>query len=342
MMVAIFYALAAIALTAYVVLDGFDLGAGLVHLFVARDEDQRRAVVSAIGPYWDGNEVWLLASGGVLFAVFPRVLAVAFSGFYLALFLLVWTLMLRGLSLELRGHLVAPLWRSLCDALFAISSSLLALLFGVALGNLLRGVPTGGDGWFTLPLFTSFRPRAPVGLLDFYTVLIGIFAMVTLAHHGALFLAWKTAGELNRRARSMAKSLFPVTLALLLVVFAVTGLALNLRPAARALPFFVIAVGALVATRPLAARGHERGAFLASVGFFAGALFAVAATLFPVMLRSIDGAADLTAYDAAASSYSLASVLTWMPLALVLVAFYFANLFRIYRGKVETGSSGAH
>src|SRR5436190_12343688 len=118
-MIGIFYALAAIALTAYVVLDGFDLGAGLLHLFVARDEEQRRSVLAAIGPYWDGNEVWLLASGGVLFAVFPRVLAVTFSGFYLALFLVIWTLMLRGLSLELRGHLASPLWRSFCDALFA-------------------------------------------------------------------------------------------------------------------------------------------------------------------------------------------------------------------------------
>ena len=337
-MIAIFYALAAIALSAYVVLDGFDLGAGVLHLFVTRDEDQRRQVFSAIGPYWDGNEVWLLASGGVLFAVFPRVLAVAFSGFYLALFLVVWTLMLRALSLELRGHLGSPLWRSFCDALFAISSSLLALLFGVALGNLLRGVPTAGDGWFTLPLFTSFRPRAPVGLLDYYTVLIGIFSVIALAHHGALFLSWKTSGDLNQRTRAVARRLFPLTLGLLVVVFAATAATLDLRPSARALPFFVIAVGALAATRPLAARGHERGAFLASVAFFAGALFAVAATMFPAMLRSIDGAADLTAYDAAASPRSLAAVLTWMPFALVLVAFYFANLFRIYRGKVEPSS----
>jgi cytochrome d ubiquinol oxidase subunit II len=340
--IAIFYALAAIALGAYVVLDGFDLGAGILHLFIARDEDQRRGIVSAIGPYWDGNEVWLLASGGVLFAVFPRVLAVAFSGFYLALFLVVWTLMLRGLSLELRSHLVSPLWRAFCDALFALSSTLLALLFGVALGNLLRGVPTGGDGWFTLPLFTSFQPRAPVGLLDDYTALIGVFAVVALAHHGALFLAWKTAGDLNRSASRAARRLYPVTVGLLVVVFVATAVVLDLRPAARALPFFVIAVAALVATRPLATRGHERRAFLASVTFLGGGLLAVAATMFPVMLRSIDGASDLTAYDAAASPRSLAAVLTWMPVALLLVGLYFANLFRIYRGKVDPGAHDGH
>jgi cytochrome bd ubiquinol oxidase subunit II len=341
-MIAIFYALAAIALSAYVVLDGFDLGAGVLHLFVSRDEGDRRTVFSAIGPYWDGNEVWLLASGGVLFAVFPRALAVAFSGFYLALFLVVWALMLRGLSIELRGHLLSPLWRAFCDAMFATSSTLLALLFGVALGNLLRGVPTGGDGWFTLPLFTSFLPRAPVGLLDLYTVTVGAFSVVALAHHGALFLTWKTAGEVNRRAHRLAARLFPALLFLLVVVFAATAATLRLKPAGRALPFFVIAVAALIATRPLRVRGRERSAFLASIVFLASALFAVAATLFPVMLRSADNGPDLTAYDAASRPYALSAVLTWIPIALVLIALYFANLFRIYRGKVEPGSSDGH
>jgi cytochrome d ubiquinol oxidase subunit II len=336
--IAIFYALAAIAISAYIVLDGFDLGAGVLHLFVAREEADRRAVFAAIGPFWDGNEVWLLASGGVLFAVFPRVLAVAFSGFYLALFLVVWTLMLRGLSIELRSHLISPLWRSLCDALFAVSSTLLELLFGVALGNLLRGVPTGGDGWFTLPFFTSFLPRAPVGLLDVYTVAVGAFAVVALAHHGALFLTWKTAGDVNRRAHDLAGRLFPALLILLVAVFATTAAALGLKPAPRALPFFVIAVAALIATRPLRVRGRERAAFLASAVFLTGALFSVAATLFPVMLRSVDNARDITAYDAASRPYALSAVLTWIPIALVLIALYFANLFRIYRGKVGAGS----
>ncbi len=201
-------------------------------------------------------------------------------------------------------------------------------------------MPTGGDGWFTLPLFTSFRPRAPVGLLDFYTVTIGLFSVVALAHHGALFLAWKTAGDLNRRAHAAARRLFPATVVLLGVVFAATAATLDLRPAPRALPLFAVAVAALVATRPLAARGRERAAFLASVAFFAGALLAVAATMYPAMLRSVDGAPDLTAYDASARPRSLAAVLTWMPIALVLVAAYFANLFRIYRGKVDPGAGG--
>ena len=341
-MIPLFYALAAIALSAYIVLDGFDLGAGALHFFVAREESERRAVLAAIGPFWDGNEVWLLASGGVLFAVFPRVLAVAFSGFYLALFLVVWALILRGLSIELRGHLLSPLWRAFCDFMFAASSTLLALLFGVALGNLLRGVPTGGDGWFTLPLFTSMLPRAPVGLLDVYTIGVGAFAVVALAHHGALFLAWKTAGEVNRRAHQAAGRLFPALLVLLVGVFAMTAATLGLKPAPRALPLFVVAVAALIATRPLRVRGRERAAFLASIVFLAGALFAVAATLFPAMLRSVDNAPDLTAYDAASSSYGLSAVLTWIPIALVLIAAYFANLFRIYRGKVEVGSDDGH
>jgi cytochrome bd ubiquinol oxidase subunit II len=340
--IAIFYALAAIALSAYVVLDGFDLGVGVLHLFISRDERDRGVVLAAIGPYWDGNEVWLLASGGVLFAVFPRVLAVAFSGFYLALFLVIWGLMLRALSIELRGHLSSPLWRSFCDVMFAASSTLLALLFGVALGNLLRGVPTAGDGWFTLPLFTSFLPHAPVGLLDVYTVMIGAFAVIALAHHGALFLTWKTAGAVNRRAHQLAGRLFPALVIFLVVVFATTAATLRLKPAPRALPFFVVAVAALIATRPLRVRGRELASFLASIVFLASALFAVAATMFPVMLRSVDNAPNLTAYDAASRPYALAAVLTWIPLALLLIAIYFANLFRIYRGKVDPGSLGGH
>jgi cytochrome d ubiquinol oxidase subunit II len=331
----LFYALAAIAVSAYVALDGFDLGAGALHLFVAKKDDERRAVLASIGPYWDGNEVWLLASGGVLFAVFPTVLAVAFSGFYLALFLVVWALILRALAVELRSHVASPLWRAFWDFIFAASSTGLALLFGVALGNVLRGVPTGGDGWFTLPLFTSFLPQAPVGLLDFYTVLVGLFAVVALAHHGALFLMWKTEGDVNLRASRAAAVLFPATVIVLLVMFAATAKILDFAPTGRALPFVGVAILALLATRIFRRSGRERSAFIASGVFLVLALAAVAATLYPTMLRSVDGAHDLTAYDAAARPYALSSVLAWIPLALLLVVGYFAVLFRIHRGKVS-------
>jgi cytochrome d ubiquinol oxidase subunit II len=139
-MVELWYAIVALMLTAYVVLDGFDLGAGALHLFVARTDTERRQVLAAIGPYWDGNEVWLLASGGALLVAFPKALAVGLSGFYLAIFFLLWTLLLRGISIEFRSHVEAPLWRAFWDAVFGCASGLLAILFGAALGNLLRGV----------------------------------------------------------------------------------------------------------------------------------------------------------------------------------------------------------
>jgi cytochrome d ubiquinol oxidase subunit II len=334
-MIPLAYLLLSGALCAYVAFDGFDLGAGTLHLAVARDDAERRTVLAAIGPYWDGNEVWLLASGGVLFAAFPKALAVAFSGFYLALFLVIWALILRGLSIELRSHLTAPLWRTFWDALFSLSSAGLALLFGVALGNLLRGVPTAGDGWFTLPFFTTFRPTPPVGLLDVYTVSVGLFAVVALAHHGALFLAWKTPGHVRIRATGWARRLFPVVVVLLLGGFASTAAMISLSPALRAAPLAVAAMGALLGSRLLASRGRERAAFLASATFLVLALLSVAATLYPTLLRSVDGAHDLTAQMAASGETGLTAVLSWAPVALALVIAYFAYVFRVHRGRVE-------
>ena len=338
-MIALAYALLTAMLCAYVALDGFDLGAGALHLLVARNDAERRTVFSAIGPYWDGNEVWLLAAGGVLFAAFPAALAVAFSGFYLALFLVIWALLLRGISIELRSHLASPLWRSFWDAVFSLSSAGLALLFGVALGNLLRGVPTGGDGWFTLAFFTTFRPTPPVGLIDVYTLSVGLFALVALTHHGALFLAWKTSGPVQQRSTAAARRLFPAVVVLLLGGFASTAAMISLAPAARAAPFAGTAVGALIASRLLAQRGRERGAFLASASFLVLALVAVAATLFPTLLRSVDGAHDLTAYAAASKGEGLGALLSWAPIAMALAGAYFGYVFRVHRGKVADAAA---
>ena len=159
-MVEIWFAIAAVMLTAYVVLDGFDLGAGAVHLFVARTDPERREVFAAIGPFWDGNEVWLLATGGALFVAFPPVLASGLSGFYFAIFLVLWSLILRGISIEFRSHLDHPLWRTAWDSVFCVGSTLLPVLFGAAFGNLIRGLPIDAHGYFSLMLFTDFSARA--------------------------------------------------------------------------------------------------------------------------------------------------------------------------------------
>ena len=185
----LWFGIAAAMVAVYVVMDGFDFGSGALHLVVARDDRERRQVLAAIGPFWDGNEVWLLAAGGVLFLAFPKVLASGLSGFYLAIMLVLWTLILRGISIEFRSHVGDAMWRSFWDGVFFVASTLAPVLFGAALGNLLRGVPLDERGWFALPLFESFSPLGALGILDWYTVLAGLFALASVAHHGALFLA---------------------------------------------------------------------------------------------------------------------------------------------------------
>src|ERR1700722_5492090 len=180
----VWFMLVAVMIAVYVVLDGFDLGAGIIHLLVARTDSERRLVLRSIGPFWDGNEVWLLAGGGTLYFAFPALYASAFSGFYLALMIVLWLLILRGISIEFRTHVDSTLWRPFWDFLFGASSTLLALLFGVALGNVVRGVPLDASGYFFLPLWTDFQPGGNAGVIDWYTLLIGLASLSALALHG--------------------------------------------------------------------------------------------------------------------------------------------------------------
>src|SRR6266567_5850957 len=195
----------ALMLTAYVVLDGFDLGVGAIYLWIARTDSERSQAIRTIGPVWDGNEVWLLAAAGTLFFAFPLLYATAFSGFYLPLMIVLWLIILRGISIELRGHSSGPLWRTFFEAIFCVSSALLAIFFGAALANVVRGVPIGSDDYFFLPLWTNFRAGDNPGILDCYTVLSGLLALVALSLHGALYLALKTQGPIEERAISLAQ-----------------------------------------------------------------------------------------------------------------------------------------
>ncbi len=201
-MSAIWFCLVALMLAAYVLLDGFDLGVGILHLGVARTDAERRAVISTIGPVWDANEVWLLAAGGTLYFAFPALYASGFSGFYLPLMIVLWLLMLRGISLEFRSHVSGPVWTPLCDAVFCGSSALLAIFFGAALGNVVRGVPLdAASGSFFEPLWTNFRLNSDVGILDWYTIPgRSSAAYFALAQHGSLWLALKTSGAPAERA----------------------------------------------------------------------------------------------------------------------------------------------
>lgn len=347
-MIALWFALVSLSLTLYVVLDGFDLGAGVLHLIVARTDAERRQVFNAIGPWWDGNEVWLLATGTSLFLAFPKVLASALSGFYLAIWLVVWSLILRALGIEFRSHVRGAMWRQAWDAVFCIASVLLAIFLGAALGNLVRGVPLEEGGWFALTLFTDFRARMPVGILDWYTVFAGVFALVALGAHGAAFLAWKTDGPVQERSRRLARGLgssltvlWPaITLATFFVsrdfLAAIPGRPLALLAALAAAAGLVCLV---IAPR----RGRDGATFAGSCLFLFGVMVATAAGLFPVMLRSAGSPEmSITAHAAAVAPQSLEKALVWWLPALPLVLFWFSIVYRVDRRKTPLPEESTH
>jgi cytochrome bd ubiquinol oxidase subunit II len=336
----LWFAIAAAMLITYVVLDGFDFGVGALHLFVARSDQERRQVLAAIGPFWDGNEVWLLATGGALFVAFPWVLASGLSGFYFAIFLVLWVLILRGISIEFRSHVDHPLWRAAWDTIFAVASTILPVLFGAALGNLVRGLPLDAEGWFSLPLFTNFTARTPVGILDWYTVFAGVFALTVLAGHGATFLLWKSDGPVHERSRRAAGRLYGGVVLLWPLLTVATWL-VN-APMLAALPdrplawlSLLLAVGGLLAVRLGLRASRPLWAFLGSCAFVAGMLAATAACVFPVMLRAIgDESVSLTAYNASVPAAGLLTALRWWGIGAPLAVAYFVLLFRLHRGKV--------
>src|SRR5438309_10042560 len=200
----LWFCLVALMIAIYVLLDGFDLGAGAIHLFVAKTDEERRQVLASIRPVWDGNEVWLIAAGGTLYFAFPALYASGFSGFYLPLMIVLWLLILRGASIEFRNHIKSAVWDPLWDFLFCASSLLLAVFFGAALGNVVRGVPLDASGYFFEPLWTDFRLGDDTGILDWYTILVGVLAALALIMHGGLWVQMKTSGEVSRRAGRVA------------------------------------------------------------------------------------------------------------------------------------------
>jgi len=346
MLPTLWFCLVAVMITMYVILDGFDLGVGTIYLFAGRDSGDRQLLLRSIGPVWDGNEVWLLAAGGTLYFAFPRLYAVSFSGFYLPLIMVLWMLMGRGVALELRGHIDNPLWKSAWDGVFSVSSALLALFFGVALGNVVRGVPIGADGYFFSPLWTDFRLGAERGIIDWYTLISGVAALLVLALHGALWAALKTAGEVNRRVTAMARQLWLpvalVTVVLSLVSFAVQpkiGASFVARPWGVVFP--LIAIAGLVAVRLFLTRADELGAFLSSCGYLLGMLTSVVFGLYPwVLPAGPDASRSLTVTQAATSDYGLGVGLVWWLPGMLLVTAYFVVAYRSFAGKVDPDSPG--
>ena len=342
----LWFIIVALMITAYVVLDGFDLGAGSIFLFAAKNNAERGMVLRAIGPVWDGNEVWLLAAGGTLYFAFPRLYASSFSGFYLPLMMVLWLLILRGIGIEFRAHIENPVWQGLFEFVFWLSSALLAIFFGAALGNVIRGVPLSSDGYFFEPLWTNFKLGPYPGILDWYTVMAGVVALVTLTVHGALYIAMKTEDVLSRRARTIAVLAWPAQFFLTCFSLAATYF---IRPhvadnyVAHPIGFLIpiVVFGSLAVIIWAAPTGREKVAFLASSVYIVGMLVGAAFALYPTVLpATTDPSYSLTISNSAAGRHGLAVGFAWWTLAMVLVIGYFAFVYRTFSGKVSVEGGG--
>jgi cytochrome bd ubiquinol oxidase subunit II len=342
----IWFWLVAIMIVGYVVLDGFDLGVGVLHLFLVRTEEERQATLRSIGPVWDGNEVWLLAGGGTLYFAFPPLYASAFSGFYLPLMIVLWLLVLRGVSLELRNHIDMGVWRSLLDGLFGFASALLAIFYGAALANVLRGVPLQADGYFFLPLWTNWLPGANPGILDWYTVIGGLVAIVALTLHGALWLTIKTSGELAARARRIVNPLC-IALALLTAVSLVATIVV--RPSTlnnyfRYPETFIVPVGVIAAMAGIwfwNRQEQELKAFLASCVYLFFMLAGACWGVYPTLLPATTGAdRDITLSRALSGPHTLYVGLIWWTFGMTLAIGYVIFVYSQFRGKSDLAAEG--
>ena len=334
-----FWIVAAMVAT-YVVLDGFDLGAGAIYLFAAKTNDERRQILRAIGPVWDGNEVWLLSAGGTLYFAFPQLYASSFSGFYLPLMMVLWLLMLRAIGIEFRVHIANSIWQDFFDVIFSVSSILLTIFFGAALGNVVRGVPLDSTGYFFEPLWTNFKLSDQTGILDWYTVLIGVMALVTLSAHGSYYIALKTSGDLGRRARGFALLCWPLQFfltfsALLATYFIRPDIMANYHKYPIGLLVPVVVVASLAVMLWANPKGKEKLAFLASCSYIAFMLVGAAFAVFPVVLSARDHQYDLTIYNTAAGAHGLNVGLVWWSFGVVLAIGYFVIVYRMFKGKVQ-------
>jgi len=319
-------------LTGYAILDGFDLGVGILHPFVPRDDRERRIAMNAIGPIWDGNEVWLVTFGGALFAAFPEAYASVFSGFYTAFMLLLFALILRAVSLEFRSKMAGAGWRRFWDWAFFAGSASATLLFGVAVGNAILGVPLDAHGDFTGTLLDQLNP---------YALLVGVFAVATFAMHGALFLYLKTEGELQQRLETWMWRTFGVFLVGYLLTTIYT-LVMVPRAATKFSRFpwaaiVVVATVLAIANIPRSIYWRRPAqAFASSCATIAGLLALFGGVLFPnLVTASNDPGLSLTIHSAASSPRTLTIMLVIAAIGMPFVAGYTAVIYWTFRGKVR-------
>jgi cytochrome d ubiquinol oxidase subunit II len=337
----LWFMIVAFMLAMYVVLDGFDLGAGIIHLFAGKTDEERLMILRAIGPVWDGNEVWLLAAGGSLYMAFPLLYASSFSGFYLPLIIVLWLLMLRGLGIEFRHSIHNPLWIRFWDVSFSFASILLAIFFGAALGNVVRGVPLNQEGYFFEPLWTTFTIVPNAGILDWFTVVMGLVAFFTLTVHGSNYVALKTDGEIQKRARSAAfVAWWGVVLGSVVALIAASSIRPQIWDNFSNHPWgYVFVLMGLVGTSGMMYHNRRKQdflAFLSSSAFIVGMLASTAFGLYPYVLpSSTDPAYSLTIYNTATQHYGLTVGFTWWIFGMILTAGYFVYIYRSFRGKAS-------
>ena len=332
----VWFVMVGVLFTGYVILDGFDLGVGMLHLFAVHEDEDRRILLNAIGPVWDGNEVWLVTGGGALFAAFPSVYATVFSGFYLAFMALLCALIFRAVAIEFRSKHPSPLWRRFWDFSFAGGSLVSALLIGVAMGNLAWGVPVGADGEFA----GSF-----LGLLHPYALLMGVTTVALFAMHGSIYLVMKTEGALQAK---IGRWVNPLIIAFILC-YALTTLATllyipHITEAFRSEPWLFALVVPLVLAIANIPREISRKkpflAFLSSCFSMVGLMSVFGLGMYPNLVYSLpDPQNSLTAFNAASSHKTLGVMLTIALIGVPVVLAYTASIYYIFRGKVTLHKS---
>jgi cytochrome bd ubiquinol oxidase subunit II len=328
----IWYILFVIIIAGYLIMDGFDIGVGILHMFVAKTDEERRVSLNSIGPVWDGNEVWLVLGGGALFAAFPFVYASLFSGFYVAMMLVLLVLILRTVAIEFRSKEENARWRSFWDAVFFLASLGIALLLGVAFGNIMAGVPIDADQNIEASLFSLLSP---------FALLVGVTTIFMLALHGGIYLTMKTEGALQARVRKWIPRLviiFFVLNTLVVVVTVVLHQTITNRYLQQLWPviFPALALVALLTAVYMLREGRDFMAFVASGAMIALLLFSAAAGLYPnLLVSSIDPAYNLTIFNAASESNTLTVMLIIALIGMPFVILYTAGVYYVFRGKVK-------
>ena len=327
----VWFVLIGILLTGYAILDGFDLGVGSLHLLVKEDEE-RRLLINAIGPVWDGNEVWLVTGGGALFAAFPNVYATVFSGFYTAFMLLLFVLIFRAVAIEFRSKQEMRWWRQMWDIAFSISSILIAFLMGVALGNIITGIPLDANTEFIGTFW---------GMINPYTILVGITAVALFMMHGSIYGVMKTEGELHDKMRGWVNN----SIIFFVICYVTTTMATlvyypHMTEHFKDYPYlFIVAILNMLAIANIPreiTRGKDFNAFLSSSASIAALMALFAIGLFPnIVISNPNPKNSLTIYNAASSQKTLNIMLIIAMIGIPFVLAYTVSIYWIFRGKVK-------